>query len=338
MTPDHNFLSAPLWLVNVLHILTLTLHFLAMNFLLGGTVVVLFGKFQDKWNDVTVKKFIKLFPNAMAATVTLAVAPLLFLQLTYYQPVYSASIVSAWFWLLIVVAAIVLYYLLYAASFSKVEGKGKRGLYYSIVLCLLLYISFIYSSVFSMAERPELIKALYTGNQTGFVINPEIGTYVFRWLHMILGAITVGAFFVGWLGKDNPPAYKVGKQFFLWGMIATCLIGFVYMFTLGENLRFFMRSPGIWAITLGLVLSLGSLHFFIKKKFTPASLMLFVSLLFMVYARHVLRKLYLFIDFDPSKIPFSPQWSVFILFLVCFVIAIGLVWYMLKLFLDSQKE
>lgn len=332
--PDYNFLSAPLWLVTVLHILTLTLHFVAMNFLVGGIIFVLFGKIKDKWNDPTVKTFVKMFPNAMAATVTLGVAPLLFVQLTYHKYIYSASIVSGWFWLLIIVMAIIGYYFLYATSFSK--AVSNKGTYLAIALLCFLYISFVYSSVFSMAERPDIYTALYAGNQSGWVLNPEIGSYIFRWLHMMLGAVTVGGFFVGWIGKNNEPAYNTGKQFFLWGMIAAIIFGFVYMMTFGDMMKPFMRSPGIWAVTLGLLLSLGSLHFFFKKKFVPAALMVFVSMLTMVYTRHVVRTLHFEGIFDPASIPFAPQWSIFILFLVCFVIALGLVWYMLKLFLAKE--
>jgi len=53
--PDYNFLSAPLWLVTVLHIVTLTLHFLAMNFVVGGLIAILWGKFTDRWNNPVVK-------------------------------------------------------------------------------------------------------------------------------------------------------------------------------------------------------------------------------------------------------------------------------------------
>ena len=94
--PDYNFIPAPLWLITVLHILTLTLHFVAMNFLVGGVIIVLWGKFTDRWNHPVVKKFISAFPSAMAATVTLGVAPLLFVQLVYHRQVYAASIVSGW--------------------------------------------------------------------------------------------------------------------------------------------------------------------------------------------------------------------------------------------------
>ncbi len=41
--PDYQFLSAPLWLITVLHVLTLTLHFVAMNFLFGGVIITLYA-------------------------------------------------------------------------------------------------------------------------------------------------------------------------------------------------------------------------------------------------------------------------------------------------------
>ena len=66
--PSYNFLPAPLWLITVLHIVTLTLHFLAMNFLLGGLAVVTFARLKNKWNDPAVQSYVKLLPSATAAT------------------------------------------------------------------------------------------------------------------------------------------------------------------------------------------------------------------------------------------------------------------------------
>ena len=100
--PEYNFLPGPLWLINLLHHITLTLHLLAMNFLVGGITTILFGKFTGRWEHPVVQRFVKLFPSAMAASVTFGVAPLLFVQLVYPKPVYSASIVSGWLWLLII--------------------------------------------------------------------------------------------------------------------------------------------------------------------------------------------------------------------------------------------
>ena len=154
--PSYNFLPAPLWLITVLHILTLTLHFLAMNFLLGGLIVLLFARLKGKWEVPAVRTYIRLLPSAVAATVTLGVAPLLFLQLVYYGPVYSASIVSGRFWLFIIAAVIIAYYLLYASSFRRESGRAGFAGTLAFALPVLLYVSLVYSTVFSMAERPEL--------------------------------------------------------------------------------------------------------------------------------------------------------------------------------------
>ena len=62
--PGYNFLSAPLWLITVLHWVTLTVHFVAMNFVVGGIVALLWGKFTNRWEDDVVKRFVKLLPSA----------------------------------------------------------------------------------------------------------------------------------------------------------------------------------------------------------------------------------------------------------------------------------
>jgi len=338
--PDYNFLSAPLWLITVLHIVTLTLHFVAMNFLLGGVIVVLFAKLKDKWNDPTIRKFVKMFPNAMAATVTIGVAPLLFVQLVFHRQTYAASIISGWFWLMIVIAVIIGYYFLYASSFSK-KSPGNKPVYLSLALICLLYVSFIYSSVFSMAERPEFFKSLYAGNQSGLLINPDLNSYIFRWLHMVLGAVTVGGFFVGIIGKDNQPAFNLGKRVYLWGMVVTMIVGLVYMMTLGDHLRPFMRSAAIWLVLVSFILSLASLHFMFKKKFLISGTALFISLVGMVVTRYILRLIYLEggpQPFEPTSLPVEPQWGIFIVFLVFFLIAVGLVWYMIKIFFSENNH
>jgi MFS family permease len=336
--PNHDFLSAPLWLITTLHIVTLTLHFAAMNFMVGGVIVILFGRLNDRWNDPTVRKFIKLFPSAMAATITFGVAPLLFVQLVYGGQVYSASIVSGWFWLMIVAVAIVCYYFLYGAAFASEGAHTRLKIYLSIALAGFIYISFVYSSVFSLAERPDLYMALYAGNQAGTVINPEIGSYIFRWLHMLLGAVTVGAFFVGWLGKENEQAYNAGKGFYLWGMVAAMLLGLFYLFSFGEHIVKFMRTPAVYWLLVSIVLSPGSLHFFFKKRFLPSGLMLLVSLVGMVIIRHYVRLMFLADHFSPSSLPVRPQWSIFILFLLCFAVAVWLIGYMLRLFFSSRQQ
>ena len=335
--PDYNFISAPLWLLTTLHLLTLALHLFAMNLLLGGVLITLYAALKKQWDHPVAQKFVRLFPVAMAATVTLGVAPLLFLQVVYPRQVYSASIVSGWFWLMIFVAVIVAYYALYRASFGgETSGRVHKA---TLVLGLLglAYVSLVYSSVFSLAERPEVIGKLYAQDQSGLVLNPP-GDYILRWLHMILGAVTVGGFFVGLIGRNQPEAYATGKAFFLWGMVAAALAGMAYLLSLLDYLRAFMHTPAIWTLTVAVLLSLGSLHFFFKKNFWPAGLTLFLSVLGMVYARHTMRLLKLQGQFDPASWPVAPQWSPFIMFLLCFLIALAALAYMLRLAFTNNKS
>ncbi len=334
--PDYNVLPAPLWLITSLHLLTLTLHFVAMNFVVGGLVLVLSSRSQGRWSDPLSLRFVRLFPVVMAATVTFGVAPLLFLQLVYGRGIYSASIVSGWFWLAIVVAVIVSYYALYGASFS--HKTSRRGIYLAIALIGAVYVSLVYSSVFSMMERPELLKRLYADSQSGLVWNPQVKDYLLRWLHMIAGAVAVGGFFASVLAYDNPPDQSLARPFFLWGMVLGFVTGLAYLFTLGDIIGPFMRSPAIWVLMLGLVFSVLSIFFYHRRNLILAGSALFVSMLAMVFSRHAVRLFQLEGHFDPAAVPVQPQWSVFALFLVCFLVAAGLSAYMLRLFFRRAES
>lgn len=333
--PNYQFLPAPLWLISVLHLLTLTLHFVAMNFMLGGVLILLVSRATGRWNNPTVRAFLKYFPTSMAATITLGVAPLLFVQLVFPRQVYSATIVSGWFWLLIIAVLIVAYYCLYAASFSKLAGAS--GKYLGIALLGMLYVSLVNSSVFSLAEKPDIYKALYAANQSGLVLYTDWTGWLFRWLHMVTGAVTVGGFFIGFLGRNDPEAYLAGRRFFVGGMAAAFVLGLAYLFTLTDILGPIMRGPAIWVLTLSILLSLGALHLFLKSRFLLSGILMFVSLLGMVIARHYVRLISLGKHYDPATVTVAPQWSVFAIFLVCFLLALGLLYYMIRLFVLSKE-
>jgi hypothetical protein len=94
--PAYEFLSAPLRVVTLLHLVTLTLHLAAMATLFGGLGALLLARVPGKHDLPAARRFTKLLPTLMAATVTLGVAPLLFLQLVYHRQAYAAAIASAW--------------------------------------------------------------------------------------------------------------------------------------------------------------------------------------------------------------------------------------------------
>jgi hypothetical protein len=335
--PDYEFLSAPLWLVTVLHLLTFTLHLVAMNFLLGGVIIVLHAAVRRRWDDPTLVKFARLFPSATAATVTLGVAPLLFLQLVYPRQMYAAAAVSGWFWMGVIAAVIVAYYALYRASFTAQATGRVSKLALTLALGGLLYVSLVYSSVFSMAERPDQIRELYARDQSGLVWNPAVGDYIVRWLHMVLGAVTVGGFFVGLIGRDDPKVFATGKMFCVAGMVGAAMTGMVYLMSLDQLIGPLMRTPAVWALAAAVLFAVGSLHFLFKKKFWPAGAMQFLSVMGMVYVRHTVRLLKLAPQFDPAAWRVAPQWSPFLMFLACFVVMLVVLVWMLRMFFGSKK-
>ncbi len=308
----------------------------AMNFLLGGILIVCAGRLG--WQNETVRRFLRLFPSVMAATVTLGVAPLLFLQLVYPVQMYSAAIVSAWFWLMIIPAVILAYYCLYAASFAADRSAAKFAALLWPAVLALLYVSLTYSSVFSMAEHPDLIRTLYALNQTGLRWNPEAGDYVLRWLHMVLGAVTVGSFFVGVLGKDDPRVFSFARKILMFGMAAAGTAGVGYLLSLRTVLPGVMRTFTIWALAGGVLAALGALYLFHRRRFLATGLTIFVSVFLMVVVRHEVRLLGLRPGFSPGSWRIAPQWSTFVIFAAALLLAIGMIIYMLRLFFRTRSS
>src|SRR4030066_1191384 len=105
-------LPAPFWLFKFLLVFTFILHIIAMNFMLGGGIIAFFARLFSKsenhqrlFEDTSRK-----IPSLLAATITLGVAPLLFVQVLYGQFFYTSSILMAWPWFLVIVLLTVGYY------------------------------------------------------------------------------------------------------------------------------------------------------------------------------------------------------------------------------------
>ena len=99
--PDPVGLPAPAWLLQVLLLLTFVLHLLAMNFLVGGVVFMGLAFRRGKKSPFFATlgdRLSKALPPTMAMTITLGIAPLLFLQVLYGQAYYTTSALIAWLW------------------------------------------------------------------------------------------------------------------------------------------------------------------------------------------------------------------------------------------------
>lgn len=336
--PSSEFLSAPLWLITLLHLVTLTLHFVAMGALFGGLGALLLLRVEGKWTHPKVSALVRLLPTLMALTVTLGVAPLLFLQLVYHRQVYAAAIVSGWFWLAVVGAVIVAYYLLYSVTLGSPSGLATPGRRLVTAFLFLLFVSLALSSVFTLAETPATLAAAWAKNASGAVLNPEVGRWVPRWLHLVAGALTLGSFVLAVFAREDERLFAAAKRSYLWAMVAAVLLGFGALFGLGAALGPFMRSAGIWWLTGSLLLALGSLHFLFRRRLLAAGAMLFVSLLAMVVQRHLSRLVVLGAAIDPGAMAVRPQWGVFVLFLLCFVGMLAVIAWMLRLYFGEKAR
>ena len=138
-----------------------------------------------------------------------------------------------------------------------------------------------------------------------------------------------------WDGGHMTTAGWIGMVIMIVFWIAV-LVGIIYLVSLGEYLGPYMRSSAVWWVLGSFVLSLGSLHFFSKQRFREAGTMLFVSLLGMVVNRHIVRLIHLEGHFNPADLTVKPQWSVFVVFLVCFLLALAVIAFMLRLFFQRQ--
>ena len=100
--PDPMPLPAPVWLLRTLLLLTFFLHILFMNTLLGGTAIALGCSLQrrsSKFAALLAADLGRMLPSVFAFTITLGVAPLLFLQVIYGHLLYTSSILMAVPWL-----------------------------------------------------------------------------------------------------------------------------------------------------------------------------------------------------------------------------------------------
>ena len=122
---------APVWLLWALLQLTFFLHLLAMNVVLGGSILALHWRMSRRPEDAAQRTavtgaFAKALPVAVAAAVTLGVAPLLFVQVLYGRLFLTSSVLMAWWWLAVVPLVILAYYGAYLLAFRG-ASLGPRA-------------------------------------------------------------------------------------------------------------------------------------------------------------------------------------------------------------------
>lgn len=120
-------LPAPIWLFKLLHIVTLALHFVAVEMLLGGLLLaVLLSLFRSSPQSLVLARALaRRLTVVMTYVINLGVPPLLFAQVLYGRALYTSSVLIGVYWISIILLLTVAYWLLY--QFTGRLEAGRSG-------------------------------------------------------------------------------------------------------------------------------------------------------------------------------------------------------------------
>lgn len=346
-------LPAPAALLWFLLMLTFILHVLPMNLVLGGSILggitEAIGRRGDRPHHRALARWLwKAMPVAIAFTITMGVAPLLFLQVLYGRLFFTSSILMAWPWLAIVPLLILAYSGAYLRAFRADRlGAGGTSLGWVIAL-LFLVIGFLFSNNMTLMLRPSSFRPKYLADGRGLHLNLGDPTLWPRYLHFLVGAIAVAGMIVvvlGLLRRRREPefgdwAIRYGSFWFAHATALNILVGFWFLIALPRNTMLrFMGGNVIATIVFAAGAALGIVVMMIMMQASKSAepvrpavtglIGLGVVLAAMVFTRDQIRQAALeSAGFEPVAWTL-PQWGPILLFVILLVAAIATVGWML---------
>ncbi|MGA7617152.1 MAG: hypothetical protein WBX15_18460 [Thermoanaerobaculia bacterium] len=329
-------LPAPPWLLHTLLILTFFFHVVAMNFVLGGSLIAAVERLRGAEGSRELTAWMgKLMPTMVAAAVTFGVAPLLFLQTLYGRIFFPSSVQIAWFWFAVVPILICAYYGTYLIAFRKKTTTKTPAAIAVVVSLLFLAIAFVYSNNMSLMLRPDVVHAGHLADARGLTLNTSDPTFLPRFLHMLFGAVAVAGLVIAIYGlairgKEEATGIGLMRKGAAWFSVATVLAmvaGFWWMSRLPLPLmkRFMGGSvAGTVVLALGVMTGLASLAFVlgVRRSDRPAWMLktsiplVVVTLVLMLLARDQVREGMLEAAGFQITGFVEPQWGVISLFVL----------------------
>ena len=326
---------------------TWVVHILLMNALVGGVVVTVIGGLRRTGpGAVAARDAAGRVPTLVALTVNVGVAPLLFMQVLYGHLFYSSSIVMAGWWFAIIPLLIIGYYAAYGVAFKY--DAARRPFLSIVTLIVLLFVAFMWTSNNTLALNPARW-TVWFDRPDGSFLNLTEPTVWPRWLHMIVGAVSVGGLYLALVhdnrvrGGDTDAAAvrDWALRFFTHGSLATMLVGVWWLMALPEPVMKLFMGGSIFAsvvLVAGMGLGIYAVVAAFHKKVRLAVWLLVATVLVMAILREIVRGGHLADIFHPRDLASAPQVSPLIFFLAVFAVGIGCVVYMLKLAARATKE
>ena len=229
-------LPAPIWLFKLLHIVTLSLHFVAVEMLLGGLLLAV-GLSMLKGSPAaltTARALARRLTVVMTFVINLGVPPLLFAQVLYGRALYTSSVLIGVYWIAIIPMLMLTYWLLY--RFSARLDKGQSAWWVGLIAWLTAgSVSRLLSTNMTLMLRPEVWRDMYSASAAGRFLPPGDPTLEPRWLMMMAGGLFIAGLWLVYLaGRATFTAEQKKYMAGLGGKLAV-VFGAVYI------------AAGIWA-------------------------------------------------------------------------------------------
>jgi len=366
LIPQHDYLSlpAPAWALMGLLLLTFWLHLIFIGGVLGSVLFILIRRYllrrRGAADHALYQRLLQTLPVCLSLTITLGVAPLLFVQVLYGHYFYSANIFLAWFWMGLLVLVLAGFAGLYVWQWRR-ERRRTAAVAALTGLCFL-GVLYIMTQNGLLTIMPEYWIAFQRGLARLHVQN---AITVPRLLHNVGGALVISGLLIAWSGRMTflrksdslsddmlrDHSLKCGMTWLLAGLVWQIAVGLWYLWSVPGELRQNLwnlsttASWGGWlAAALALLTVLAAFNALKKpeetKRLCLASLLPLIGLGGMVMVRQQLRANYLArevagnfhaLSSDPARgWTVQMQWSGILLFAATLLIGIVTLAFLLK--------
>jgi hypothetical protein len=363
---------APFWFITFFKVLGFILHMIPMNIWYAGMLLVaIFATFGKDHAEELAHRLSRSMPIIVAIGVNLGIVPLLFTQVGYYQFYYPTGVLIGWSWLSVIFFLLFAYYGVYIYSLSVRSNKKTKFAIVSAWVSSILFIviGFLFANNFSlMVNVNQWIKIFdrtnAAGAVTGLALNISDPTLMPRWLMMFGIAIMTTAVYIVFdafhFRKTSTSvqyrawAVKFAFGFFTLGMIWFAVMGSWYIF--GTLDRFTLsrlgETPVMIFVFLLTAISPGApwialllMRVRVNSNLLPSrnglvitsAIAQFVVITLNAISRQWVQNTELSRFRDVSKEMVNTQWSPMIIFLVLFVVGLGVVAWMISKIMVVEK-
>jgi hypothetical protein len=317
----------------------------------GLPIVILCALWNGAHSRFYARRMTKQLPVMMALGINFGIVPLLFLQTTYYKAFYTATILTAWFWIAVIPILILGYYSLYIAAYSEESKGGKRSgrmILFSIIASVcLICIGMLNTNGLTLLVSSELwsdmvAKTSYYGAVLGTAHNFENPVLWVRLATMFgLGLITAGVWAVfDWHFLMQSNAQNVPARYRQWTTTLALLMSFAgvviltgteYVVKTGTYPALATAYPFFgWVLLLACTVFVALL---LAKRGSATLVGIAAALQFLTLAgfaviRQIGQNQGMAKFIDVSTQPEMVQWDTLIAFLVCFLLGVGVIVWM----------